>query len=92
MPIGHLTEKDEIEARKLLDYFNSKQPELIKEHAWEYALIVDENIPFEFYGTFPVASQEAIKKYGLEKLFLIQQVEPFQPTNFVFNARPPKSA
>jgi len=78
-----------IEAKKLHDYFISKLPELVKEHIWEYALFGEEK-SFEFYKSFKVASEEGVKKYGLEKVFLIQRVEPFPPTNIVFNAIPSK--
>jgi hypothetical protein len=71
--------------RELYEFFKSNLPKLINRHLWKYVLIGEEKI-FEFYDASETASREGVRRYGLEKPFLIQQIEPYPPTNFVFNA------
>jgi hypothetical protein len=84
MVLGNLTEEQKKEANEYFNYFLEKLPNLLKEHPWEYALIRGKE-PMEFYKSFKIASVEGFNKYGLEKMFIIQRVEPKPPTNFIFN-------
>jgi len=60
-------------------------PELLKEHRDEFVLLTLGTKP-EFYKTWMEASKESIKKYGLEKVVLIQEITDIEETNFVANA------
>lgn len=66
------------------EYFQSKLPELLKEHKGQYALIKEKTI-IGFYNSMGSALEEGYKKFGTAN-FLIQEITDEKHVNYINSA------
>jgi hypothetical protein len=62
------------------DAFDAELPRLLPEHPGEFVIFKDKH-PVAFFRSFDEAYGEALKRFGLDEIFLITQVAEPSPTS-----------
>jgi hypothetical protein len=70
---------------KNLDYVKKNKAHLLKEYPDKYLLVSEEKVIGSF-DTYEAAASEGVRQFGIEAIFLVQQVSESEPVNFVMEA------
>lgn len=70
---------------KNLNYVKKNKERLLKEYPNKFLLIFEEKVAGSF-DTYEAAAGEGIRQFGIDGVFLVQQVTESEPVNFVMEA------
>jgi len=67
------------------DFVRQNRERLLKEYLNKYLLVHDEKIVSSF-DSYEAAAAEGIRQFGMDGIFLVQQITEAEPLNFVMEA------